>query len=40
VRHPISGNATCSFDIAEGRIRGIYVVRDAEKLRAFLEHTH
>jgi RNA polymerase sigma-70 factor (ECF subfamily) len=39
VRHPISGNATCSFDIAEGRIRGIYVVRDAEKLRAFLEHT-
>src|SRR3954469_13402356 len=40
VRHPISGDATCSFDIAEGRIRGIYVVRDAEKLRAFLEHTH
>src|SRR3954471_23135653 len=39
VRHPISGNAPCSFDIAEGRIRGIYVVRDAEKLRGFLEHT-
>ena len=40
VRHPISGNATCSFDIADGRIRAIYVVRDAEKLRGFLEHTH
>jgi RNA polymerase sigma-70 factor (ECF subfamily) len=39
-RHPISGSATCSFDIADGRIRGIYVVRDAEKLRGFLEHTH
>jgi RNA polymerase sigma-70 factor (ECF subfamily) len=40
MRHPISGNATCSFDIAGGRIRGLYVVRDAEKLRRFLEHTH
>jgi RNA polymerase sigma-70 factor, ECF subfamily len=39
VRHPISGNATCSFDIDGGRIRAIYVVRDAEKLRGFLEHT-
>jgi RNA polymerase sigma-70 factor, ECF subfamily len=38
VRHPISGNATCSFDIDGGRIRAIYVVRDAEKLRGFLEH--
>ena len=40
MRHPVSGSATCSFDIAGGRIRGIYVVRDAEKLRRFLEHTH
>jgi RNA polymerase sigma-70 factor, ECF subfamily len=40
VRHPISGNATCSFDITGGRIRGIYVVRDAEKLRRFLEHAN
>jgi len=38
VRHPISGNATCSFDIDGGRIRAIYVVRDAEKLQGFLEH--
>jgi len=40
VCHPISGNATCSFDIADGRIRGIYVVRDPDKLRGFLEHIH
>ena len=40
LRHPISGNATCSFDIAGGRIRAIYVVRDPEKLRRFLEQTH
>src|SRR3954470_12176148 len=38
VRHPISGNATCSFDIDGGRIRAIYVVREAEKLQGFLEH--
>jgi RNA polymerase sigma-70 factor, ECF subfamily len=40
LRHPISGNATCSFDIAGGRIRAIYVVRDPDKLRRFLERTH
>ena len=27
LRHPISGNGTYSFDIADGRIRAIYVVR-------------
>jgi RNA polymerase sigma-70 factor, ECF subfamily len=40
VRHPISGNGTYSFDIADGRIRQIYVVRNPDKLRGFLEQTH
>jgi RNA polymerase sigma-70 factor, ECF subfamily len=40
VRHPISGSGTYSFDIANGRIRAIYVVRNPDKLRGFLEHTH
>ena len=40
VRHPITGNGTYSFDIADGRIRGIYVVRNPDKLRGFLEQTH
>jgi RNA polymerase sigma-70 factor, ECF subfamily len=40
LRHPISGNGTYSFDIADGRIRAIYVVRNPDKLRGFLEHTH
>jgi RNA polymerase sigma-70 factor, ECF subfamily len=39
LRHPISGNGTYSFDIADGRIRAIYVVRNPDKLRGFLEHT-
>jgi RNA polymerase sigma-70 factor (ECF subfamily) len=40
LRHPIVGNGTYSFDIADGRIRAIYVVRNPDKLRGFLEHTH
>ena len=40
LRHPIFGNGTYSFDIADGRIRAIYVVRNPDKLRGFLEHTH
>jgi RNA polymerase sigma-70 factor, ECF subfamily len=40
VRHPTSGNGTYSFDIADGRIRGIYVVRNPDKLRGFLGQTH
>jgi RNA polymerase sigma-70 factor (ECF subfamily) len=40
MRHPIMGDGTYSFDIAEGRIRAIYVVRNPDKLRGFLEHTH
>jgi RNA polymerase sigma-70 factor (ECF subfamily) len=40
LRHPLSGNGTYSFDIADGRIRAIYVVRNPDKLRGFLERTH
>ena len=40
MRHPISGNGTYSFDIVDGRIRAIYVVRNPDKLRGFLERTH
>jgi RNA polymerase sigma-70 factor (ECF subfamily) len=40
LRHPIFGNGIYSFDIADGRIRAIYVVRNPDKLRGFLEHTH
>jgi RNA polymerase sigma-70 factor (ECF subfamily) len=40
MRHPLSGDGTYSFDIADGRIRAIYVVRNPDKLSGFLEHTH
>jgi RNA polymerase sigma-70 factor (ECF subfamily) len=40
LRHPTFGNGTYSFDIADGRIRAIYVVRNPDKLRGFLDHTH
>jgi len=40
MRHPIAGNGTYSFDIVDGRIRAIYVVRNPDKLRGFLERTH
>jgi len=39
MRHPLAGNGTYSFDIEDGRIRTIYVVRNPDKLRGFLEHT-
>ena len=40
LRHAIAGDGTYSFDIADGRIRGIYIVRNPYKLRGFLEHVH
>ena len=40
MRHPIAGTGTYSFDIVDGRIRAIYVVRNPDKLRGFLEHMH
>ena len=38
--HPVAGTGTYSFDIVDGRIRAIYVVRNPDKLRGFLEHAH
>jgi RNA polymerase sigma-70 factor (ECF subfamily) len=40
MQHPVSGDGTYSFDIAGGRIRAIYVVRNPDKLRRFLERAH
>ena len=40
LRHPLAGDGTYSFDIVGGRIRAIYIVRNPDKLRGFLEHTH
>jgi RNA polymerase sigma-70 factor, ECF subfamily len=40
MRHPIAGNGTYSFDIVDGRIRAVYVVRNPDKLRGFLERVH
>jgi len=40
LRHPIAGDGTYSFDIVGGRIRTIYVMRNPDKLRRFLAHTH
>src|SRR5580765_637510 len=40
LRHPIFGDGTYAFDIVDGRIRAIYVVRNPDKLRGFLERTH
>lgn len=39
MRHPTAGDGTYSFDIDDGRIRTIYVVRNPDKLRGFLDHT-
>jgi RNA polymerase sigma-70 factor, ECF subfamily len=38
MRHALAGDGTFSFDIEDGRIRAIYVVRNPDKLRGFLEH--
>jgi len=39
MRHPLAGNGAYSFDIIDGRIRTVYVVRNPDKLRGFLEQT-
>ena len=37
MRHPIAGIGAYSFDVCDGRIRTIYIVRNPDKLRGFLE---
>ena len=39
IRHPLSGDGTYSFDIDGGRIRAVYVMRNPDKLRRFLQRT-
>jgi RNA polymerase sigma-70 factor (ECF subfamily) len=39
MRHPIAGTGAYSFDIVDGRVRTVYVVRNPDKLRGFLERT-
>jgi RNA polymerase sigma-70 factor (ECF subfamily) len=39
LRHPLAGEGTYSFDIVDGRIREIYIVRNPDKLRRFLAQT-
>jgi RNA polymerase sigma-70 factor (ECF subfamily) len=40
LRHPLAGNGAYSFDIVDGCIRTVYVMRNPDKLRGFLERTH
>lgn len=40
IRHPISGDGAYSFEIVDGRIRTVYVVRNPDKLRTFIARTH
>ena len=40
MRHAVAGDGTYSFDIEDGRIRAIYVMRNPDKLRRFLERMH
>src|SRR4029078_12809027 len=40
VRSPTAGDAAWSFDVADGRIRAIYVMRNPDKLRTFLARLH
>lgn len=38
MRHPLAGDGAYSFDIVDGRIRTIYVVRNPDKLERFLAY--
>ncbi|HET9372431.1 MAG TPA: sigma factor-like helix-turn-helix DNA-binding protein, partial [Vicinamibacterales bacterium] len=40
LRHPLAGAGAYSFDIVDGRIRAVYVVRNPDKLRRLLERPH
>ncbi len=39
LHHPLAGTGVYSFDIVDGRIRTVYIVRNPDKLRGFLERT-
>lgn len=38
MRHPLAGDGAYSFEIADGRIRAVLIVRNPDKLRTFLDH--
>lgn len=40
IRHQVSGDGAYSFEIIDGRIRTVYVVRNPDKLRTFIARTH
>lgn len=43
LRHPLAGDGAYAFDLdatGTGRIRAVYVVRNPDKLRAFLDHVN
>jgi len=40
LRHPVAGTGAYSFDIVDGRIRTVYIVRNPDKLRGFLARLH
>lgn len=40
MQHPVAGAGAYSFDVEDGRIRAIYVVRNPDKLRGFLKDVH
>jgi RNA polymerase sigma-70 factor (ECF subfamily) len=40
MRHPLAGTGAYSFEIADGRIRAVLIVRNPDKLRAFLDRQH
>jgi hypothetical protein len=37
LRHALAGDGAYTFDIDAGRIRAVFVVRNPDKLRGFLE---
>lgn len=37
MQHPLAGDGAYSFDVEDGRIRAVYVVRNPDKLHRFLE---
>lgn len=40
MEHPLAGTGAYSFDIEDGRIRAVFVMRNPDKLREFLKGVH
>jgi RNA polymerase sigma-70 factor (ECF subfamily) len=37
LRHPLAGDSAYAFDIVDGKVRAVLIVRNPDKLRAFLD---